>query len=198
MLSLGLTLGLSVGLTLAGMSYSDRKRKREVVALVDMLLTNTSAELDGDGHKIMAVQSYLDATPWLYHDEILSLEQLCYGADSHIDGISIPRGVPSISMHKWLAEKIEKIDPRFTYRRKIGRGSQAREMLKVCKAFAKEHKHTLVKTPWERARDTLTTRAIGMYWFGMTGHLMAPGGSVEARDLNEFKHEWISPDQASA
>ena len=156
------------------------------------MLTNkshTPAALDGDGHKIMSVQSYLDATNWFYHDEIRRLEQVCHGAESYIDGTSIVRGVPSLSMHKWLADKIEKVDPLFTYRRKIGRGTQAREMLKVCKAFAKEHKHTLVRTPWERVRDKVMTRAIATYWFGMTSHLMAPGESVEARDLKEYKQE---------
>ena len=43
------------------MSASARKRKREIVALAD-ILTNRSrgpTVLDGDGHAIMTVQSYL-------------------------------------------------------------------------------------------------------------------------------------------
>ena len=147
--------------------------------------------LDGDGHKIMTVQSYLDATPWVYHEEIRNLEQVCYGAQSYIDGTdtSDVRGVPSLSMHMWLAAKIQNVDPLFTYRRKIGRGSQAREIFNACRAFAKDHKHMLIQTPWERVRDKLMTRAIVKYWFGLTSDLMAPGGSVQERDLKEYEQE---------
>lgn len=156
------------------MSASDRKRKREVVALADILTNSrTPATLDGDGHKIMTLQSYLDATPWFYHEEIRRLEQVCHGAESYIDGTSDPCGVPSLSMHMWLATKIQNVDSLFTYSKKIGRGAQAREMLKAFKAFAEEHKHMLVKTPWERVRDKLMARAVVNYWRGLT-----PGGSA--------------------
>ena len=79
---------LLAGLALADMASCDRKRKREVVALANMLTIappvldgndqKTPTVLDGDGHKIMTVQSYLNATPWFYHKEIRSLEQVCY------------------------------------------------------------------------------------------------------------------------
>lgn len=175
------------------MSSSVGKRKREIVALADLLTngSNGPAVIDGDGHSIKTVKSYLDATPWFYHDEIRRLEEVCYGAESY-DGTPNPRGVSSLRVHMWLATKIQVVDPMFTYRKKIGRGSQAREISKACKAFAEDHKSILVKSPWERVRDALTKRGLVNYWRGIASQ----GESVKARDGEEFEGDFVSPDHA--
>jgi len=41
--------------------------------------------------------------------------------------------------------------------------------------------------PWARARERLRTRAVVLYWLGLTEHLMAPGRSAEARDRVDYE-----------
>ena len=43
--------------------------------------------------------------------------------------------------------------------------------------------------PWARVRERLRTRAVVLYWLGLTEHLMGPGGSAETRDRDAYERD---------
>ena len=43
---------------------------------------------------------------------------------------------------------------------------------------------------WDDVRELRLTLSICNYWFGLTAHLMAPGGAMQLRDLAEYEKEF--------
>ena len=99
-----------------------------ILAPVETCLDNDL--MNGNGHSMYTPKHYTDVIPVEFHSDVEGLS----GIQDNIicnDGIirSI-NGIGSLDFHYWLIGQIRKIDPTFQYDdSKIGRGSQAREMM---------------------------------------------------------------------
>ena len=110
---------------------SEKKREKSlrasIRALVETCLDN--ALMDGNGHDLYMPNHYTDVIPSEFHSDV---EGLSGPHDGIIckDVVRSVNGIASLDFHYWLVAQIRKVDPAFQYDdSKIGRGSQAREMM---------------------------------------------------------------------